>query len=132
MSAASSILPLVWLVFSLVLGGGQVLAAIMLLKERHAGPWLMLGGALITLLGHGGTQCLVFLANLRGWFGSSRFGIEFPTLITAISSLGAFGSLLFTVGLLLFAFHRRGLAARIAELEQVTRTPSSTGKHHES
>ena len=100
-----------WLAFALLTGSLQIIASVLLLRERHIGPILMLGGGILSLLAGTGTQVMVIIMNHTGNFKTE--------ILTAISALYAFGSILFFIGLLLFALHRRGLAARITELETI-------------
>lgn len=97
-----------WPLFSLLLGGLQITAAVLLLRERGSGPWLMLIGSVISTVGNVAIQI-------------------FPTLISdgpyatlrALYSFITFGSLSFAIGLLLHTLRRRALGNRIAELEAI-------------
>lgn len=97
-----------WLLISILLAGLQITAAVLLLRERGAGPWLMLCGGVISVLG----PSVSAIGSLMGGQSSE------PMVITT-SSLRIFGSLLFGIGLLLHALHRRAQGNRIAELEAI-------------
>ena len=100
-----------WLAVTLLIGSLQIIASVLFLRERHIGPMLMLAGAILSLLaGIGIRVMVVYMAPV------SDFN---PAISPAISALGFLGSLLFFIGLLLLALHRRGLAARITELETI-------------
>lgn len=98
-----------WMLFRLVVGGSQIVSAILLLRERHVGPRVMLCGGILSLiagLGHS-----VLMSGL-----TPQKTIRFIEVGSYVSALGM---LLFAAGLLLFALHRRGQSARIAELEMI-------------
>ena len=94
---------------SLLLGGLQITAAVLLLRERGSGPWLMLVGGMISMVGHAALPIVVTDLNFKGPYWT----------VTVLSSLGTLGSLLFGIGLLLHALQRRALGNRIAELEAI-------------
>ena len=100
-----------WLLISLAIAALHITSAIILLKERHLGPWLMLTGSAITLVGQVGSMMIPLSLLRRGVFKS-----EWTYAISAFTSLGAF---LFAIGLLLHALRQRGKANRIAELEAI-------------
>jgi hypothetical protein len=99
-----------WFLISLVLWALNITSAVILLNERHSGPWLMLTGSGIALVGQIGSRLLIF--TLR----TNNFKTDWFAAMGALSSLGA---LLFSIGLLLHALHQRGKANRIAELEMI-------------
>ena len=101
------LLQLAWLSFGLLIGCTQLAASVLLLKERHPGPWLMLAGAVISTLGGATSHALVIHANLRGTFDAHNI---LPKLLAALSVVSALGMLAFAIGLLLHACHRRTLA----------------------
>ncbi|MES2921518.1 MAG: hypothetical protein V4819_08230 [Verrucomicrobiota bacterium] len=98
----------IWPLIALLIGGLQITAAVLLLREHGSGPWLMLIGGGMTVTGH------VAIAVAR--FGSSFNA--YPA-IRALGSFATLGSLLFGIGLLLHALRRRALGNRIAELEAI-------------
>lgn len=106
-----SILP--WLFTSIIVGVGglNIASALILLKERHSSAWLMLAGAIISVMGNIGAMIAqVFMMN------SVTFKVEF---LIAISSFTYLGGLLFAIGLLLHALHQRSKSNRIQELEAI-------------
>jgi hypothetical protein len=103
----------IWSVLALLLGAMEITIAVMLLKEKGAGPKLMLAGAVAGIVGNLGSAAINFVADVLG-AGDSPY--TFYGIVWAVSALG---SLLFTVGLLLHVLHRRALATRIAELEAI-------------
>lgn len=104
-----TILP--WLFSSLLIGGLHVTSAAILLRERHTGPWLMLAGSAIALVGQTSAKVMQFFLDRRS-------DLDFK-LIFASTALATLGALMFAIGLLLYALHQRGKANRIAELEAI-------------
>ena len=102
-----------WLLFGLVIGGVQITAAVLLLRDRGAGPWIMLVGAVLSLLGSLSRPVVMMFIHKIG-----ISNISTPLMITG--GLSGLGGLLFTAGLLIFALQRRGLRSRIDELERIT------------
>ena len=109
-----------WLLISLVLAALHITSAVILLRERHSGPWLMLAGSATALLGQIASM-VVAIVLMRTHSGSPPFAC-----ITAASSLAYLGALVFAIGLLLHALRQRGKANRTAELEAIlnSRHPS--------
>lgn len=117
MNATSlSFLTIIWSLLALLLGAMQITIAILLLKEKGAGPKLMLAGAVASILGNVGSASMSFLADLLN-SGDSAMALYW--IVSAVSALGA---LLFTIGLLLNVLRRRALTTRIAELEAILRS----------
>ena len=116
MSAFPNFMTIIWLLISLVFAAIQITSSVILLRERNLGPWLMLTGAVISLAGQVASHVFVFSFNTGGRFVASS---SLANLMTVASGVAAFGSLLFLGGLFFFALTRRGLAARIAELEAI-------------
>lgn len=108
-TSVASILP--WFLSSLLLVCLQIASAVILLKERHVAPWLMLAGSGMALIGQTGS--LLVQAFLMG---SGRFRMEY---VMATSAFATLGHLLFCIGLLLHALHQRAKADRIAQLEAI-------------
>ncbi len=106
-----NLLMIAWLLFTLLIGATQITAAILLLRERHMGPWMMLIGGIIALIGSVGNQ-LLWLFRLTST-GSS------VAIVNATSAFSALGHLAFAIGLLLHALRRRALAIRIVQLEAI-------------
>lgn len=100
---------LIWPLLALLLGGLQITAAALLLRERGSGPWLMMIGGVIGLVGH---IAILITSRLPSSYNT------LPTLL-ALSSFVSLGSLLFGIGLLLHVLRRRALGNRIAELEAI-------------
>lgn len=114
-TSALSILP--WFLSSLLLTSLQIASAVILLKERHVAPWLMLAGSAMALIGQTGS--LVIQAFLMG---SGHLQIQY---MIATSSFATLGHLLFCIGLLLHALHQRAKADRIAQLEAILESKNS-------
>lgn len=111
-----------WLGFSVMSGILQVLAAILLFRERGAAAWMILIGSILSIVFGLGSR-LIFVFHNAGTFGSSfETVIHYTNILGAVSALGG---LLFIVGLVLFALRRRALSTRIAELEQIIATQNS-------
>ena len=109
----AELMQFVWLAFSVVIGAIQIIGSVLLLREQHLGPWLMLVGACISLLAGGATQAISILGFP---FGLTDHIEVFYQVAGGISSLGW---LCFGAGLLIYALHRRSQHHRIAELERV-------------
>jgi hypothetical protein len=115
----SELMQIVWLGLTVLIGALQVIASVLLLREQHLGPWLMLAGACISLLAGGAIQTI----SLLGFpFGLDEHMQVFYQIISGISSLGW---LCFGAGLLIFALHRRSQRHHITELEQVVESQQS-------
>jgi uncharacterized BrkB/YihY/UPF0761 family membrane protein len=107
--------PVLWLLATMLINFAQIIAAVLLLRERHIGAWLMFSGSVITLIGS-----LILQAGFSFLF--ERMGIRSPSyesIITVVSSFTYLGAFLFAIGLLLHALRLRGRADRIAELEAI-------------
>jgi uncharacterized BrkB/YihY/UPF0761 family membrane protein len=104
-----------WMLATLLVVSVQIISSVLLLREKHIGPWLMLAGSVITLIGS-----LVMRVGFA--FFLDRIGMHLSTyqwVFTAISAFSYFGSFLFGLGLLLYALRQKGRADRIAELEAI-------------
>jgi hypothetical protein len=111
-----------WLGFSVMSGILQVLAAILLFRERGAPAWMMLIGSILSMVFGLGSRLFIFFHN-AGTFGSSfETVIHYTNILGAMSALGG---MLFMVGLVLYALRRRALATRITELEQIIAAQNS-------
>jgi hypothetical protein len=112
-----SIIP--WFLASFIVAALHIAAAVILLKEHHSGPILMLVGSAIALIGQVGSAVLqiVLIRN-----NSLAETIQWITATSAFSSLG---TILFAIGLLLHALRQRGKANRIAELEAILNSRNS-------
>ena len=108
----TSLMMYLWPLLSLLFGALQVTAAILLLRERGMGPWMMLCGSVIGLIGSVGSSGFSILSRLYSI-------MEVGNIMILLSFVSAFGHLLFTIGLLLYALQRRALANRITELEAI-------------
>ncbi len=109
----AELMQFVWLAFSVLMGAIQIIASVLLLRDQHLGPWLMLAGACITLLSNSAIQAISILGFP---FGLDEHMQVFYQIAGGISSLGW---LCFGAGLLIFALHRRSQRHRITELEQI-------------
>jgi hypothetical protein len=122
MNSSGILIQYLWLGFSVMSGILQLLAAILLFRERGAATWMILIGSILSVaLGLGSR--LIFVFHNAGMFGSSFESVIHYTNI--LGSVSALGGLLFIVGLVLFALRRRALSARIAELEQIIAAQNS-------
>lgn len=103
-----------------------IIASSLLLKEKNAGPWIMLIGSVAALIGTAVPQSLYaienFMAVSSGAFSDSYFTIRNVMYYSLWDWLSTGAWLLFASGLLLFVFTRRGQARRIAELETILAT----------
>lgn len=112
-SFSISFISLVWPLLAILIGALEIGIAVLLLREQGPGPKIMLGGAVMGLLGHLSGIAVMFLMNQTGL---TEFN---EAALTATLSLTGLGSMAFAIGLLLHALHRRALANRIAELEAI-------------
>lgn len=112
-SVPLDLVQIAWLLFGLVIGAVQIIAAVLLLRDRGTGPWLMLAGAVISLLSSIGGRLFVMFAVRR------LSAPEIPVIYQIISGIGGLGTILFTAGLLIFVLQRRALRTRIDELEHI-------------
>jgi hypothetical protein len=115
-----SLLSFVWLAFGLLVGALHILAAVLLLRDRGPGPWMMLAGGVISLCGSVASQAYNIF-RIGSWYPSGDPELHMR-VISALSGFSALGSLLFCVGLVLFALNRRALARRVEELESILRS----------
>ena len=107
-----SIYSFIWPLVGLLFGGLEITAAVFLLRERGGGPWLMLIGSGIAVVGRVAIPFMLPVINPSDHF----------LTYTAVSSFATLGSLTFGIGLLLHALQRRALGNRIAELEAILAT----------
>lgn len=121
-SSVLSVLP--WFVSSLLFSSLQIASAVILLKERHLAPWLMLTGSAMALIGQTGSLLIQAFLMGSGHFqmGSGRFQMQY---VIATYALATLGHLLFCIGLLLHALHQRAKADRIAQLEAILESRNS-------
>lgn len=108
----------VWIIATLLSGGLQVTAAVLLLRHRGAGPILMLGGAGLGMLTSIASQITVFIGNARGLWGEGET-VSLHQIITLLGLVSTICWLIFSAGLLIFALQRRALRNRIDELERI-------------
>lgn len=105
-SLMSYLLPML----AILLGALEIWIALLLWREKGPGPKVMLAGALMGILGNLSGPVVLFLAS-PGKFNEAAY--------TAAWSLATLGAMMFTIGLLLHALHRRSLSSRIRELETI-------------
>ena len=92
----------------------SITASLIFVKERSAGPWIMFTGAIVFAI------CLLPKAI---YVSISFFGVETNAMLEGVmyftiwNWLTISASMVFSIGLTLIALRRRGLAARITELE---------------
>lgn len=97
----------------LLAAGMQITASAILLRERSTGAYLMLGGAIASVLGFVGSHAFIYLivSNL------DHQGANMMRLQMMLSGLALLGNLTFFAGLLLHALRRQAIAERVTELE---------------
>ena len=111
-----------WLGFSVMSGILQVLAAILLFRERGAPAWMMLIGSILSMAFGLGSRLIIVFHNAGTFESSFETVIHYANILGAVNALGG---MLFIVGLVLYALRRRALSARIAELEQIIAAQNS-------
>jgi hypothetical protein len=101
-----------WPLFALLNAGLQIAASVLLIRDRGWIPWLMLVGAALSTLGQ--------FSGLITHFLFPAFSRNSNFMIYEVSNSVTFlGLLLFSLGLLVYALHRRRQADRVAELEAI-------------
>jgi hypothetical protein len=114
MDYASPFVQLMELLTAVFISAVSITASVLFLRERSAGGWLMLVGSVFFAI------CLLPKAI---YVSISFFGVESNTLLEGVmyftiwNWLSFSASMVFSIGLLLTALRRRGLAKRIKELE---------------
>ena len=93
-----------------------IASSVLLLRERASGPWLMLAGSALSVVG--------MLASLALQIYVTRVSVTwvrdfYDNAILAVASLSSLGALLFAIGLLLHALRQKTKANRVAELEGI-------------
>lgn len=109
---SSDLLNYLWGALGLLSASIQIIATVLLLKERMGAVWMMFVGAIV-----GALLSLYFLFGSRLTASSQNIGL----LVQAVSWVGWMS---FTLGLLWFALKRRAMANRIAELEAILQAHS--------
>ncbi len=93
----------------------MIAAPILLMRERRVNSWIMLVGSALSVTGNVGGPFLKdqLFRSIRDdqWIADN--------VALASNRLVPLGSLIFAIGLLLHALHRRRLTARIVELEMI-------------
>lgn len=132
MDYASPATQLLGLLTSVLISLLCLIASVILLRERAAGPWLMLAGSILALIGTAVPQGLYvmesFAANSSGAIYEVSPEIKSLMYFTVWDWLGTSAWFLFSIGLLLVALRRRALARRIAELELLLATRENPGR----
>lgn len=100
---------------SLLISVLQLVAAVILIKDRTRGSEIMIGGGVVALVGQVG------LWTIPLYVSSSEPNLMIDIYLGA-TSLFALGSVFFVIGLVLYALHRRGQGNRVAELEAIIET----------
>ena len=116
MSYSSSLQQIVWILVAILGQGTLITAAILLMRGRGAGPWLILSGSVIGLGGSVANQLLVILAV-------SNFS-SMVKFMAPVSALATLGWLTTCAGVLILAFQHRALVTRNQELESILRNQS--------
>jgi hypothetical protein len=111
----NSIISSLVIVFLVLCSATQATAAIILLRNRGVGQWIILGGSVITLAG------LFAFLLLPVYLRSSRYAAAHEIYYIPWAMI-ALGLMLSCVGLLLYAFDRRREIDRVAELEAILAT----------
>lgn len=122
MSYSNDLLQYLWLAFSIVYCSLQVLAAILLLRERGVSASIMLAGSILYAVAVLGSR-LVLVLNNAGIFELNPASMM--RNFNVLNTVSALGGLLFVAGLILHALRRRALTTRIAELEQIIAAQNS-------
>jgi hypothetical protein len=122
MNSYGNLIQYLWLGFSFISGVLQVLAAILLFRERSAAAWMILIGSILSVAFGLGSRLVIFFHNAGTFESSFETVIHYTNILGAVNALGG---MLFIVGLVLFALSRRALSARIAELEQIIAAQNS-------
>ena len=127
MDYASPAIQLLGFLVSIVIVAISMVASVMFLREKGLGPWIMLAGSSLSLIGilpQALYQLVGYYAH-KGYEPPEVSGVMYYTLWNWLPGVAG---LLFTVGLLLTALQRRGLARRIAELESILSVQDSIEK----
>jgi len=125
MDYASPFSQLMELLTAVFISALSVTASAIFLRERSAGPWLMLTGSIVFAI------CLLPKAI---YVSISFFGVatndmlEGAMYFTIWNWLSVSASMVFSVGLILTALRRKGLAKRIAELETLLEVRQNRGE----
>ena len=122
MSYSNDLLQYLWLAFSIVYCSLQVIAAILLFRERGLAVSIMLAGSILYGVAVLGSRLILVLSN-AGIFELNPTNMM--RNFNILNTVSALGGLLFIVGLILYALRRRALSARIAELEQILASQNS-------
>jgi hypothetical protein len=133
MDFASPTLQLFGVACTLLVAGLAIAASVFfLIAERTTGAWLMLAGAVASLLGDGLPQSLYALENFVAVYLGSLHEHDTYHVIhnlmyyTIWNWLSTASRLVFMIGLVLVALRRRLLSKRITELESILEIRNST------
>lgn len=108
-----------WLAVSLIGFAMMILTAVLLLRNtRGLTPWLMLLGAMGSLVSSASSQILSM--TLVDW---TKSGIEQLPMLLAAASTGFW--LLYLAAVLMLAIQHRSLLSRLGELESILRDLSA-------
>jgi hypothetical protein len=127
MDYASPASSLMGLITSIAIGLVLIAASALLLKERSAGPWLMLLGSIATLVGKSTPQTIRLIMDAADSVEGVSPAIEDLMYKSVWAWLAVLGGIFFALGLLLIAIRRRRLEARIKELETIVERRSQPG-----
>lgn len=122
MDYASPASSLMGLLTSIAVGLVLIAASALFLKERSAGPWMMLVGAIATLVGKSTPQTIRLIMDSADSVEGVSPAIEDLMYKSVWTWLAVLGGIFFAAGLLLIAIRRRGLDKRIKELETLLQT----------
>ncbi len=127
MDLASPEIKLLGLSVLLLALAGAIVASVVFLREKGAGPRIMLAGAVLSLAGVV-PQALAQFIDYRANKGYEP--LELPQIVyyTFWNWLPTASALVFAAGLLMTAFQRRGLSKRISELESILAAHEAAGR----
>lgn len=110
------LIQLPWLAYSLLIATLTVWSAILFFRDRCTASTLMLIGGIISAFFGTASQLIWRIAMVINWDMSSK---AFQLATQFLTPLSALGSLLFSIGLLLFAKRLLLQSNRVAELEAI-------------
>lgn len=127
MDYASPALQLLGFLFSILTVVTGLIASVLFLREKGAGPRIMLAGASLSLVAIV-PQAIYQLVNYYSYKGYEPPEVSAVMYYTVWNWLPGAAGFLFMAGLLLVTLQRRGLSRRISELESILSTRDSIEK----
>lgn len=107
------IVPIIHMLISVICFAAQITAALYLLPDKGSGPWLVLVGSVVTMIGMVGAWFVPYFSP--GPLNLTYINLMAPVVVIC-------GSLISCSGWLMYALHRRGQRNRVAELEAIIET----------